>query len=295
MKKLLTLLLLASTVCQAQSSFFVGANGSMNMTTLLNKEDKSAPKGMLNKKNGIQPGYGIQIGYNIKNRFAISIEPNYLQYKISYSGASDTANVRSFEASVRLKYYQIPLVLTYKHPISERFSINVGVGMSYNYMSSYKEEFEGKKTLFGSQNDIYTNYFYDIDKKGFSEGKEFNDGKVDILYSQPLYNKTSFSIVSTLNMEYSISDKFSFRILCNYQRGIKEIENRNVIDIKVTYQQSGLVQNFSSKHWIETMYYRYYSKNYISNVNRTPTYTQAIGLGIGINYYFKGGLLPSIH
>ena len=160
MKKLLTLLLLSSTVCQAQSSFFVGANGSMNMTTLLNKEDKSAPKGMLNKKNGIQPGYGIQIGYNIKNRFAISIEPNYLQYKVNYSGASDTANVRSFEASVRLKYYQIPLVLTYKHPISERFSINVGVGMSYSYMSSYKEEFEGKKTLFGSQNDIYTNYFY---------------------------------------------------------------------------------------------------------------------------------------
>ena len=291
MKKLFTLLLLASTYCQAQSSFFVGANGSMNSTTLLNKEDKSAPKGMLNKKNGIQPGYGIQLGYSINNRFAISIEPNRLQYKVNYSGTSDTANVRSFEATARFTYYQLPLVLTYKQPITERLSINAGVGMSYNYMSSYKEEFEGKKTLYGNPSQIYTNYFYNSDKKGYDEARGFSDGKVDILYSSPLYTKTSLGIFSTLNFEYSISKNVSIRLQCNYQRGIKEIENRNMIDSKVTYQESGQILNYSTNYWTETNYYRYYSKNYMSKESRASTYTQALGLGIGINYYFKGGLL----
>ena len=295
MKKLLTLLLLASTYCQAQSSFFVGANGSMNMTTLLNKEDKSAPKGMLEKKNGIQPGYGIQLGYSIHNRFAISLEPKRLQYKVYYSGASDTANVRSFEASARFTYYQIPLVLTYKQPILERLSINASVGLSYNYMSSYKEEFEGTKTLFGNPNHVYTSYFYNINKYGYDEAKEFNDGKVDILYSSPLYTQTSLSFFSTLKFEYSISSYVSIGMQCNYQRGVKEIENRELIDSKVTYKESGQILNYSTNYWTETTYYRYYNRNYKSTSERVSTYTQAIGLGIGINYYFNGGLLKSSH
>jgi hypothetical protein len=68
-----------------------------------------------------------------------------------------------------------------------------------------------------------------------------------------------------------------------------------MIDSKVTYQESGQIQNYSTKYWTKTNYYRYYSNNYLSTEDRASSYTQAIGLGIGINYYFKGGLLPSTH
>lgn len=294
MKKLLLLILLTSTLCQAQSSFFVGANGSMNMTTLLNKEDKSAPKGMLEKKNGIQPGYGIQLGYSIHNRFAISLEPNRLQYKVNYSGASDTANVRSFEASARFTYYQIPLVLTYKQPILERLSINAGVGISYNYMSKDREELKGNIVPIGSPNDFFT---YSIDvtgKSGHSEIKELSYGVWQIEYEKPNYINKSFSYYLNVGANYSLQDKINLFINIQYQKGLNDIENKGIRNESYT-DKDGFTNPDKVNNWNENNYLRYYYRYPDKYNQRKETYTQAIGLGIGINYYFNGGLLKSSH
>lgn len=175
MKIILISFLLSSTICAAKSSFFAGANGSINMTTLLNKEDKKAPDGMLNKKNGTKVGYGVQIGYNIKNRIRIGLEANYLQYRVKYRGKSDTANVKSFEASAKFKYYQIPLVLSYRHPITERISFFVGVGFSFNYMNCYEDEFYGRQAVIGLPNVIVNSYYYTSGKSGIVESTDLNE------------------------------------------------------------------------------------------------------------------------
>lgn len=288
MKKLLTILLLTSNSIFAQSSFFAGVQGGVFSTTLLNQEDKSAPKSMLDKKNGIQPGFGIQLGYSLNRRVELSIEPNYLQYKIGYSGKSDTANVRSFDATLRMRYYQIPLVLTYKHPISERLSMLLGVGASYNYMSYYREDFEGVKTIYNMPSQLYSENSYVEGSRGYSHTISNKDIEVDIKFSSPLYVSQSYSILSRMGVSYALTDRLNVDFRLSYLRGVSEIENRDSMVSTVTYRENGFISESKGKYWTDSKYYRYYVKNLTPNGERVGSFTQAIGMGIGLHYYFKG-------
>lgn len=284
-------MLLSTQLTTAQSSFFAGVQTSINSTTLLNKEDKNAPEGMLDKKNGVQAGYGMQIGYSFKNRITISIEPNYLQYKVMYSGKSDTATaIRSFDANARFQYYQIPLVLTYNQPISEKFSIFAGVGLSYNYMRFYREEFAGITTVLNDPTELLTVSYNYTGKSGYIEAKEVSDGKVDLVFSNPKYINKSYGVLFNLGTRYALSDKWGISMKLNYQKGLNDIENKGIGTETTIHQQSGATHTNTFNFWNETNYARYYYRWPDKNYQRKETYTQAIGLCIGINYFFNGGL-----
>lgn len=293
MKNLLTFLILSSGICNAQSSFYAGLNSSVNMTTLLNKEDKNAPEGMLNKKNGIQAGCGLQIGYSIKNRIRISIEPNYLQYKINYTGKSDTANIRSFDANVKFKYYQVPLIFSYNYPVTDRISLFGSVGFSYNYMSKYEEEMNSRQAVIGQPNYIINSYVFISGKHGTTEAMELNN-KWDIEFSNPKYVNKSYSLILRAGSEYSLTDKLGLSIQLNFQRGMTDIEKKGSMTEKST-DKNNSVYTVTYNCWDETNYMRYYYRYPDKYNQREATYAMALGLGIGINYYFNGGLLSSIH
>lgn len=289
--RLTLLFLLLTRFCYAQSSFFVGAQGGIHITTLLNKEDKKAPDGMLDKKNGIQPGYGIQLGYKYK-QFGISIEPNYLQYKISYSGHSDTANIRSFDATARFKYYQIPLVLSYGYSINKKLSLNIGIGASYNYLSYYKEEFEGKVAIAGIPNILYTSSYYNQGLYGHSELKEVTYANAEINYEEPKYNYSNQSLIFKLQTEYNLLDKFVLFVKFQYDKGITDIENKGISNESVK-EVSGATYTNRINYWNETNYLRYYQRSPDKYNQRPATYTMALGIGFGLRFYLSGSDINS--
>ena len=280
--RLTFLFLLITNLCYAQSSFYVGAQGSVNITTLLNKEDKNAPDGMLKKKSGLQPGYGLQLGYKYKH-FRLSMEPNYLQYKVSYSGQSDTANIRSFDATARFKYYQIPLVLSYGYSFNKNLSLHVGIGASFNYLSYYKEEFEGRVAIAGVPNQLYTSSYFNQGLTGHSELKEISYANAEIKYEQPKYKFLNQSILFNLMAEYNLKNKLAIFVKFQFSKGIKDIENKGV-STETVKEVGGATYSNSINYWNETNYLRYYQR-YPEKYNQRPaTYTMALGVGLGLTY-----------
>lgn len=282
-------LILCSISLVAQSSFFGGVNCGIYSTTLINTEDKNAPNGMLDKKNGVQMGYGVHAGYSYKNKIKVSTELNYLQYKVMYNGANDTTSVRSFNATAQFKYYQIPLILSYNYALDDRISLFAGFGISYNHMTYYKEEVKGNAVVINSPTEKYSYTYITTGTKGYFETPDDNDGKIDIVLTNPMYLSKSFSLICNIGSEYALTNKLGISLKMNYQRGISNIENKGIGKETVTHQKSGTTYTNTIDYWNETNYLRYYYRHSDKYDQRKQTYTQAMGLSIGLNYYFNGG------
>ncbi len=290
MKKLILFALLFTEHAFSQSSIIIGVQGNISKTGLLNREDRNAAAAMLDKKNGIQGGYGVRIGYRIKKRIRITLEPNYLQYKISYSGKSDTANVRSFDASARFKYYQIPLMINYQHSISNRINLFAGVGFSFNYLNYYKEEFEGIQVPLGIPSSQGSRvYYFFTGKMGYAEATAL-ENKWNMELSHSKYVNKTYSFCFNFGTEYALSDKVGMEVNIMYQRGITDMEYKGVGTEKSTDLLGNTATN-TFNYWNETNYLRYYYRYPEKYNQRKETFTMALGLGLGINYHFNGGLL----
>lgn len=187
------------------------------------------------------------------------------------------------------------MTINYHFSLKERIQLFGGFGVSMDILSSYSEYIKGIQTPLGQPNatKIHTEWYINKNE-GYAKGereREYWENK----YSEWIYNKYNLSMHLHLGMSYNISDRLELFIKAKYMKGLKDIENKKEITETSTTVYNGLVTSIKYNYWNETNYRRYYYRWEDKYNQRKETYTQAIGLCVGINYYFKGGLLPSIH
>ena len=172
--------------------------------------------------------------------------------------------------------------------------MHIGIGASYNYLSYYKEEFEGKVAILNSPtNQVISEYFFVEGKKSYDEAKGINDGKVDITLTKPWFKKSVFGVLINLHPEYHINDFVSLNLNINLQRSLSDIENKTEMTVTTYYRESGQTYTYNIKLWDENKYARYYIRSN-SNFNQRPaTYTMALGIGFGLRFYLSGSDINS--
>lgn len=290
MKKILTLLILSSTISYAQSSFFAGINTSINSTTLRNKEDRTAGNGdMYKSKMALSSAYSISIGYSFKNNVQLFVSPNYMNFKHKMKGSCDTGLYNHLDGLIKFQTINLPVMLGYKYALNDRISIGINAGMYYNQVLSINERVEisnpyvdttWKNTIVRTLNDNKLVYIFPDSNKYYVTGDEW------------LYKKENWGFCSQLDFNYSVSDNIMINIFIPFSYSFKDLENKKIVNY--TYQ--GPVpgpSEYTFNYWENNYYARYYPRPVSEYSKRPATHTMALGFGIGINYYFSGGLLSA--
>jgi hypothetical protein len=284
-EQLLILLLFFNNIIQAQPSVFVGIGGGAYATTLQNSADNSLPNHLLKTISRFGLSQGFQIGYRVGTHFELSIKPNHQVYKCTIMGTPDTGFLRNYSAKLQLNYLNLPINLNYAISFSNRMGVNAEVGFNIGYLSKYIEDMEAMQLSFASPGSLYKFHSNFTGKKGYSEFYENGYRKVDITTDKERYQKFNLGLIANIGVFYNISDKFRLFVSINSITGLSDIENKTIVE--ATYSDIQGVHKQSYALW--SNYYRYFASN--AKESRPPTHTMALGLGLGINYYFNGGLL----
>lgn len=288
--QILIFLLGMSHIGISQSSFFVGLHSSYGKGTLLNKEDKKAGDLLVQKGKWV-PSYGIQLGYRIGNKLSVSIEPNILNYQVNFSGYDkDSVQLVSFNSLCNFDYYNIPLNVSYQFYSKNRFNLSFGIGGFLGYLKKYREEFNGWTRTGVTL--IENSTFWQENLKGFAEVPTSISSKTNIDMEKPVYSKINLGLNGKIAGTYAVSEYFALTINFGTSLGLKDIENKT--QNTVTYTTSSGTTTNTYNQW-ENVKFKYHLRAIDDYGNRPATYTFFIGGGLSLNYYFKGGLLPSIH
>ena len=74
----------------------------------------------------LQPGFGILLGFNISNHIGIQGEINYLSISQKYTDAS-------VDREVKIRYINVPILLTLNTDKSKQFNMNVVAGPEFGF------------------------------------------------------------------------------------------------------------------------------------------------------------------
>lgn len=150
------------TAVQAQnSSFYIGANGGVNLSKFKFTEDLKELYPTSNKLLGLNGG--VDLGFEIQN-FTISTGVQYVQKGSEYQtdNFEDENGVGYYSATEKLHFVSIPILFGYRKYFGEQIGLTFAFGPSINfglggkiddqieYFGSDVVEKQNYKVLFGS-------------------------------------------------------------------------------------------------------------------------------------------------
>ncbi len=171
----------AFSVSAQQNSFFIGFNGGANLSKFKYTRDLSNLYSTTSPVFGINGG-GI-IGLEIQN-FVLSIGLQYIQKGSIYETDTfeDEFGTGVYSATEKLHYISIPLTLSYRKYLTDRFALTAGIGPSFNFGLGGK--IDESTEYFGEEDVETTNYKVKFgngvneDYKGMQVGFQFMVGMV---------------------------------------------------------------------------------------------------------------------
>ena len=195
------------TLSAQQNSFFIGFNGGANLSKFKYTRDLSTLYSTTSPVFGINGG-GI-IGVEIQN-FVLSSGLQYIQKGGVYETDTytDENGTVVFSAKEKLHYVSVPLTLSYRKYLTDRFALTAGIGPSFNFGLGGK--LDESKEYFGSEDVEKTNYNVKFgngvneDYKGMQVGFQFTTGMV---YALDRNSKLTFNVT----WDSDTSDAFNRR------------------------------------------------------------------------------------
>ncbi len=278
------ILLFLHNISYALPSVFVGVGGGAYATIIKNRADYSLPNQLLQTKSGFGFTQGFRIGYRVGTRIELAINPNRQMYLSTIIGTPDTGFLRNYTAKLQFNYLNLPLAVNYSMKLNDRIGVHAEIGFNIGYLYKYVEDMEAMQPSFSSPDNLYKFHSNFTGKKGYSEFFENGYRKVDIQTDKERYRKINLGLLFSIGAFYELSDKLRLCVNINCTKGLSDIENKTQVEATYTDIQGEHTQSY--KLW--SNYYRYFAS--AERETRPASYTMALGLGIGINYYFNGGL-----
>lgn len=291
MKRILLIqFILLSQLTLAQKGFYLGAQTNLGFNSAVNKEDVKAGD-RLKKKSNLTVGYGIAIGYGLNSRLSIGLEPSYSKFSFDFNGQCDTGQVLKVRSEHRYQFINLPFVIKFIALRKNRFDLNVGLGANYMHMIRYNEEVYEYPSHRPDKEDLH--FSYDINS--YTAIYNNSTDTVFVFYNSDLYSRNNFGFLFNAGIDFTLTDKFKLTTSLVYMRTLNDFENKkNEMKGYYYYDDDKSIQIPLSHYPWNYKYQRYYQRP-ASVPERPITLLSSMTFSIGIQYFFKGGLLPSIH
>ena len=201
---LLCLLTTVSLTAQ-QNSFFIGANGGLNLSQLKYTEDLKEIYSTSNSLTGINGG--VLLGMEINN-FTLTSGVQYVQKGGEYQTENfeDEIGVGYFTAREKLHFLSVPILLGYRKYVGDKVGLTIAMGPSLNFGINGKidEEIE----YFGSDQ-------VDIQHFDVSFGKGVNND----------YKKTQVGFQISPGLIFRLNDKSKLHLNVTWDIGTSDSFN----------------------------------------------------------------------
>ena len=282
--------ILLSQLTLAQKGFYLGAQTNFGFNSAVNKEDAKAGD-RLKKKSNLTVGYGIAIGYGLNSRLSIGLEPSYSKFSFDFNGQCDTGQVLKVRSEHRYQFVNLPLLVKMNLIQKNRFELNASLGVSLLYLLRYQEEVYEYPSFNPTKEDVYLNYDINSYYVVYNNKKDTSFA----FYDSDLYKRINYGLIFRLGMGLCLSDQLKLNAGLNYQITLNDFENKNEEMTGYGYYAYDKDTHIPIKHYPWNYKYQRYYQRPASVPERPITLLSSRTFSIGIQYFFKGGLLPSIH
>jgi hypothetical protein len=159
------------------------------------------------------PIFGAIITYNFKPFLSISVQPNYVSYRINYQSEYDWVDISSNKVffkntcQIRLHYIELPLLMRYEYSFG-KFQPHVQCGAYYGLLTNGKYNVESKEVIVENQQEIETNT------------------RIDDHFANELFISSNLGLIAGAGISYDINF-FRLTLEANYRYGLHTITNRN--------------------------------------------------------------------
>ena len=229
---------------QAQNnSFYIGANGGVNLSKLKYTEDLHELYPTSNPRVGLNGGFDF--GFEIAN-FTLSSGLHYIQKGGEYQtdNYQDNLEVAYLTADEKLHFLSIPITVGYRKYLSDRFAFSLAIGPSINV--GLKGKLDETTEYFGTDQVDTENYIVNF-------GSGVNED----------YSKVQMGFQVSPGMVFAINENAKLRFNVTWDSGLKDSFNpryKDANDFFKTY--SGEQRNQSTVFTIGYEYHFSFADRY---------------------------------
>jgi hypothetical protein len=195
------------TLSAQRNSFYIGANGGVNLSKFKFTEDLSELYPTSNAIVGLNGG--VSLGFELQ-RFTFSTGVQYVQKGSEYQTDNfvDNGATGYFTARERLHYLSIPILVGYRHYLGERAGLSIAMGPSINIGLGGK--IDEQTEYFGSEDIEMENYVVSF---GTGVNEDYKSAQAGFQISPGLFFNINDRSKLTFNVTWDIglSDSYNPR------------------------------------------------------------------------------------
>jgi Outer membrane protein beta-barrel domain len=233
MKKILLTTLTALLAFTTQAQFQLGVLTDYHYSYLYNKSDVAADA-RLDYVATFKPAFGAVLGYQISNRFAIQIAPQYYGAGQKFVG-KPLVGPKSMDKHISLSYFQLPLQLNINlQRDNSKLRNTICIGGYVSNLVAYKE----------------TSNYYDIETSANSKIKQQSNTINNLIVTTTgvfqtngqdsvaelkgqltatKFNKIDIGLMLGYQLQYQINQNMSINLGANIKYGFSQIDNKDTI------------------------------------------------------------------